>query len=204
MGIDGWRLDVADELPDVFLDELRRRVKAANKDALIIGEVWENAADKVAYGKLRNYLGGGQLDSVMNYPFKNAVLAFVLHGDDETLYNTLTEIYASYPTSVCGVLMNILGTHDTSRILTELSGEDLSGLSNAELSHHKMSDDSRRLAVKRLKLASTLQYTVYGFPSVYYGDEVGVEGGHDRSAARRTRGDSRTESFSNTTRLSEK
>ena len=179
MGIDGWRLDVADELPEVFLDELRRRVKAANRDALIIGEVWENAADKVAYGKLRNYLGGGQLDSVMNYPFRNAALAFVLHGDDETLYNTLTEIYASYPPAVCGVLMNLLGTHDTSRILTELSDEDLSGLSNAELSHHKMSDGAKRLAVKRLKLASILQYTVYGFPSVYYGDEAGVEGGHD-------------------------
>ena len=179
MGIDGLRLDVADELPDIFLDELREKVKSENPQAVIIGEVWENAADKVAYGKLRHYLCGGQLDSVMNYPFKNAALAFVLNGDDEALFNTLTEIYASYPPGVCHILMNLLGTHDTSRILTELSGEDISGLSNRELAHHRMDEDLRLVAVKRLKLASILQYTVYGFPSVYYGDEAGVEGGHD-------------------------
>lgn len=179
MGIDGWRLDVADELPDVFLDEFRSAVKQRNPKAIIIGEVWENASDKVAYGKLRRYFQGDQLDSVMNYPFKNAVLDFILHGDSRMLYNTLIDIYSSYPKKVCDNLMNIVGTHDTPRILTELSGVDTSHLSNAQLSVYTLPHKERELAVKRLMVASVIQYTVYGFPSVYYGDEAGSEGGHD-------------------------
>ncbi len=179
MGIDGWRLDVADELPDIFLDEFRSSVKGANRDAIIIGEVWENAADKIAYGKLRQYFWGNQLDSVMNYPFKNAVIDFLLNKNSTGLYNTLTDIYSSYPKAVCDNLMNLIGTHDTDRILTVLSGENLEGMSNADLSTHKMSDELYSLAVRRLKVAATLQYTVFGFPSVYYGDEAGCEGGHD-------------------------
>ena len=123
-GIAGWRLDVADELPDEFLDELRASAKEIDEEAVIIGEVWENAADKVAYGKRRRYFRGRQLDSVMNYPLKNAIVYFCMWGDGETLYNTLTEIYASYPTCVSHKLMNLLGTHDTERILTVLGRDE--------------------------------------------------------------------------------
>ena len=177
-GVDGWRLDVADELSDEFLDELRHVVKKnTQNDGLILGEVWENAVDKVAYGNRRRYLSGGQLDSVMNYPFRNAVLAFLRDGDAETFYHILTEIYASYPRTVSHSLMNLLGTHDTARILT-LLGDDGKGefLPNNTLAHLSLTAEERENALTLLKLASALQFTVFGVPSVYYGDEAGVEG----------------------------
>lgn len=180
MGIGGWRLDVADELSNDFLDILRKTVKdASNGEGIIIGEVWENAADKIAYGKRRRYFRGKQLDSVMNYPVRNGILAFVTEGDSETFYNVLTELYSSYPETVCHSLMNSLGTHDTERILSVLGDKDIFELTNAELSTHKMNSTQRKRAVTRLMVASTLQYTVFGVPSVYYGDEAGLEGGHD-------------------------
>lgn len=178
-GTSGWRLDVADELTDDFLDRLREVVKAADPDALIVGEVWENAAEKVSYGARRRYLRGRQLDSVMNYPLKNAIVGYLRSGDCTMLYNTVTEIYSSYPRAVCDCLMNILGTHDTERILTALAGRDPEGLSNDELANTRMSEEERSVAIAKLKLASVLQYTLYGFPSVFYGDEVGIEGYRD-------------------------
>ena len=177
-GIAGWRLDVADELSDEFLDELRARAKSASDgEAIIIGEVWENAADKVAYGKRRRYFRGSQLDSVMNYPVKNAIISFCQWGDEETLYNTLTEIYSSYPTCVSHKLMNIIGTHDTDRILTVL-GRDAEDelLDNSAKSTKRLSRDQLDHGVEMLKIAAALQFTVYGIPSVYYGDEIGMEG----------------------------
>ena len=177
-GVDGWRLDVADELSDEFLDELRHVVKKnTNGDGLIIGEVWENAVDKIAYGNRRRYLSGDQLDSVMNYPFRNAVFAFLRDGDAETFYHILTEIYASYPQEVSHSLMNLLGTHDTARILT-LLGDGGKGewLPNDTLAHLTLTEEERKNALTLLKLASVLQFTVFGVPSVYYGDEAGIEG----------------------------
>ncbi len=177
-GIAGWRLDVADELPDEFLDELRTSAKSASGgEAIIIGEVWENAADKVSYGKRRRYFRGRQLDSVMNYPLKNAIVYFCLWGDGETLYNTLTEIYASYPTCVSHKLMNLLGTHDTDRILTVLGrDEDDEFLENSEKATKRLSREQRAQGIEMLKIAAALQFTAYGIPSVYYGDEIGLEG----------------------------
>ncbi len=181
MGIGGWRLDVADELSDRFLDELRVSVKdASNGEAVIIGEVWENAADKIAYGYRRRYLQGKQLDSVMNYPVRNGILSFVKDGNAEALYHTLTELYASYPRCVSDALMNLLGTHDTERILTVLGSlpEELQR-PNHELAHASLSPVRKKQALKLLRMAATLQFTVFGIPSVYYGDEVGMEGYHD-------------------------
>ncbi len=180
-GISGWRLDVADELCDEFLDELRASVKAASSGgAVVIGEVWENAADKIAYGKRRRYFQGKQLDSVMNYPVRSGILAFVGEGCADLLYDVLTELYGSYPRAVSDALMNLIGTHDTERILTVLgaSPEDFDR-PNAALSTATLSPEARAMAVRRLKIASLLQFTVFGIPSLYYGDEVGVEGYHD-------------------------
>ncbi len=179
-GIGGWRLDVADELCDEFLDEFRAAVKEeSGGDAIIIGEVWENAADKVAYGERRRYLRGLQLDSVMNYPLRNGLIEFAKFGEAEGLYNVLTALYASYPREVCDSLMNIIGTHDTERILTVLGGEEDFGFSNSELADKKMTGIQREKGKKLLMMISAIQYTVYGVPSLYYGDEAGVEGYHD-------------------------
>ncbi len=181
MGISGWRLDVADELSDVFLDELRENVKSvSDSQAILIGEVWENAAEKISYGVRRRYLQGAQLDSVMNYPFRNAVLAFLQYGDAEFLADTLKAIYSTYPKCVCDCLMNLLGTHDTERILTVLGGDgDDFEEPNAVLAYKKLNGEQRKRGIARLRAAAVLQYTVYGVPSVFYGDEAGMEGYHD-------------------------
>lgn len=175
-GVDGWRLDVADELSEDFLYRLRARAKATRPDAAVIGEVWENAADKIAYGARRHYLQGGQLDSVMNYPFRDAVLAYLQSGDACALAAALCDLYRSYPRCVSDALMNLLGTHDTARIATVLGGEDTAPLQNDALAVKRMPPDVRARALTLLRLASVLQYTVFGFPSVFYGDEVGMEG----------------------------
>ena len=134
----------------------------------------------MAYGNRRRYLQGKQLDSVMNYPVRSGILAFVRDGDAEMLYHTLTELYASYPRSVSDALMNLIGTHDTERILTVL-GSDYEDYDrpNDELATSRLTPEKREKAARLLKLASTLQFTVFGIPSVYYGDEVGMEGFHD-------------------------
>lgn len=180
MGIGGWRLDVADELPDEFLYRLRECVhKNSNGEGMVIGEVWENAAVKSAYGKRRNYFHGRQLDSVMNYPLRNGIIDFVTYGIADMLYNVLVELYSSYPRCVCDSLMNILGTHDTERILTVLGDNYRPDAPNDHLAVMRMTAQEKEKAIKRLKMASILQYTVYGIPSVFYGDEAGMEGYHD-------------------------
>ena len=178
-GISGWRLDVADELSQDFLEMLRSAAKTEKNDSLIIGEVWENATDKVAYDQRRRYFRGKQLDSVMNYPVKNAVIDFVKYADAERFYNSVTDIYSSYPDCCSSVLMNILGTHDTERILTVLGGKSGDGIDNETLSTLKMTEKERTLGIKMLKIASVLQFTLPGIPSIYYGDEAGMEGYHD-------------------------
>lgn len=181
MGVLGWRLDVADELPNDFLDELRLRVKKGTSgEGVVLGEVWENAADKIAYGKRRRYFEGRQLDSVMNYPFRRGIISFVRDGDATALTGALTELWGSYPKVVCHCLMNILSTHDTERILTTLGGEADDGrFTNAELREMRMSSEEYTLARQRLMMAAAIQYTVFGVPSLFYGDEAGLEGYHD-------------------------
>ena len=117
----------------------------------------------------------------MNYPLRKAILDFVLKQDAKALADTLKEIYASYPKSVCDSLMNILGTHDTERILTVLGKQsaEVCGASGSELARKRLGDKEREAAKRKLMIAATLQYTVYGVPSLYYGDEAGLEGYRD-------------------------
>lgn len=178
-GASGWRLDVADELSDDFLDRLRISVKRENPDAILIGEIWENAATKTAYGARRRYLLGAQLDSVMNYPFRSALLSYLSGGDASFFAAELTELYATYPRAVSDCLMNLLGTHDTERILSVLGDKEQDGLSPQELAHRHLTPEKREHAKKLLRIAAAIQYTVYGIPSVFYGDEAGLEGYHD-------------------------
>ena len=177
LGVSGWRLDVADELSDGFLEALRQRVKAEDSEALIIGEVWEDASNKTAYGYRRHYFEGGQLDSVMNYPFKEAIIAYVHTGRAEPLRDTVEEICENYPKQALDCLMNILGTHDTPRILTALSGKGFA--TREERAHFSLSAEEYRQAKSKLRVASLLQFTLPGVPCIYYGDEAGVEGFED-------------------------
>lgn len=123
LGADGWRLDVADELPDEFLENLRDAAKAEKPDAVILGEVWEDASNKEAYGQRRKYFQGHQLDSVMNYPFRNAILGFLTGADAANMMEIIMNIVENYPPQVLRLLMNHIGTHDTERAITVLAGE---------------------------------------------------------------------------------
>ncbi len=178
-GIAGWRLDVADELPDDFVRSLRAALKAENQDAVLLGEVWEDASNKIAYDIRREYFLGGELDSVMNYPLKDAVISFILQRDSDNLSRVSRRLYEHYPKCVSDVLMNFLGTHDTERILTVLGGTPAGDRTNAELSTARMTEEERTLGIARLKLAYLLLATMPGIPCIYYGDEVGMEGYRD-------------------------
>ncbi len=170
-GIAGWRLDVADELPDEFLYALGKRSKVT-----LIGEVWENAARKYAYGNRRRYLLGGQLDGVTNYPIRRAVIDYVMSGNNSALRKTVRELINDYPQKAFLSMMNVLGTHDTERILTALSC-DKTPQSKAQKANYVQSDIPS--AVKRLKIASLIQFFLPGVPCVYYGDEAGLYGHED-------------------------
>ena len=120
-GADGFRLDVVDELPDEFVLLLKRRIREIKPDALLMGEVWEDASNKEAYGHRRRYFVDGELDSVMNYPFRTAIMNFVRKMDGgEQLKNTVMSIAENYPPQVLSCCMTLLGSHDTPRILTAL------------------------------------------------------------------------------------
>ena len=178
-GLSGWRLDVADELPDEFLENIRKAVKEENPDAFILGEVWEDATTKISYGHRRKFLLGAQLDSVMNYPFAKAIVKFIQSGDADSLNETVGEICENYPKQSLNLLMNHIGTHDTARILTLLANPDENLGTREEQAHIKIDPTQLKIAKARLKAAAVLQYTLPGVPSLYYGDEAGITGGAD-------------------------
>jgi cyclomaltodextrinase / maltogenic alpha-amylase / neopullulanase len=159
-GAYGWRLDVADELPDEFISILKSRIKEINKDSVLIGEVWEDASNKVSYEVKRKYFFGDELDSVTNYPFRDTTIQF-LKGNisSEQFKRRLMSLKENYPEENFFASMNLLGTHDTERILTMFGENDN--------------------AVKLLKLAVAIQMCLPGVPLIYYGDEAGLVGGRD-------------------------
>lgn len=178
-GVRGWRLDVADELPDIFLDEFRKAVKEENKDALVLGEVWEDASNKFAYGQRRHYFRGDELDSVMNYPFAEAIISYVRSGRVEGFTSKIMNILENYPKCVVDVLMNHIGTHDTMRAITALAGESCDYRDRQWQSTHELSESQYQKGVKLLKIAAAIQYMLPGVPSLYYGDEAGMQGYKD-------------------------
>lgn len=157
LGASGWRLDVADELPDEFIQMIKHKMKSTKEESVLIGEVWEDASNKVSYSKKRKYLLGNELDSVTNYPYKNIILDF-LNGyiTSKDFYKVIMSIKENYPTENFYANMNLLGNHDTERILTALNEN-----------------------IKRLKLAICIQMTLPGVPLIYYGDEAGLLGHKD-------------------------
>ncbi len=178
LGADGFRLDVVDELPDEFVRKLKKRLRVLKPDALLLGEVWEDASNKRAYGVSRRYFVDGELDSVMNYPWRKGIVAFVRGEDDgSALGEGIMRLAENYPPEVLACVMNLLSTHDTMRILTVLGGEYHA--SKAEWATARLSPEARALAVRRLHTAAFLQFMLPGMASIYYGDEVGMEGGAD-------------------------
>ena len=157
MGVKGWRLDVADELPTKFIQELKKEVKKNNDESIVIGEVWEDASNKISYGERRTYLLGDQLDSVLGYPFRDNLVDF-LNGEKTSwqLNDFFMTIKENYPSEAFKSNLNLLSSHDIVRIKTALkSDKDL------------------------LKLAILTQMSFEGVPYIYYGDEAGLEGGKD-------------------------
>ena len=178
-GASGWRLDVADELPDAFLDSLRRSVKAQDPEAVVLGEVWEDASCKTAYGERRRYLLGDQLDSVMNYPFRDAILGFLTGKDTAAMMGIVEDVLENYPPQVIRLLMNHIGTHDTERAMTVLGGITGEGHDREWQEKQRLTPEGYRQARQLLCLASLMQFTLPGIPCIYYGDEAGMQGCKD-------------------------
>lgn len=177
LGADGYRLDVADELPDEFIIALQRKVKSVNKDAVIIGEVWEDASNKISYGVRKKYFTHCKLDSVMNYPLRTAVLEFVkTNGMAAALSEVVETLKENYPRNVFLSLMNSLSTHDTLRAVTYFDAErlDLTKEEQADYIHKDIEASKEKFI-----LATAIMYFLPGCPTVYYGDEVGATGFYD-------------------------
>ncbi len=175
-GIKGFRLDVADELPDEFLDNIRKAIKADSKENFLLGEVWEDATNKISYDARRRFLRGSQLDTVMNYPFSNAIINYLEGGNSRVLIDTVLEILENYPAQSIKLLMNHIGTHDTPRILTLLGKGGVESTDREWQSLQSLSDEEYKKGSSLLKVGALIQYSLPGVPSLYYGDEVGMQG----------------------------
>jgi len=181
LGSSGWRLDVADELPDDVLSLIRSNVKAENSETLVLGEVWEDAVTKCGGEGPRNYILGHSLDSVMNYPLRTNILEF-LHGriDSCDLCCFLESQKLNYPEPAYYSLMNLLGTHDVERIKTNLTYDfDVNSLSRDQQAQLQYDTLDMTHAEELEKLAVAIQFMVPGVPSIYYGDECGMTGARD-------------------------
>ena len=179
-GADGWRLDVADELPDDFVHGIHAAARQAKPDAVVIGEVWEDGSNKIAYGVRRRHILGGHCDGLMNYPFRNALLSFLLGDDAFHFKQAMETIRENYPPFAWRSAMNFLGTHDTPRILTLLGvGGDGKDHSKDWRAAFRMSDEQYQRGRARLRLGALVLFAFPGSPTIYYGDEAGLEGFED-------------------------
>lgn len=180
LGASGWRLDVADELPDWFIQKLNAAAKQERPDGLVLGEVWEDASNKIAYDERRRYFQGGELDSVMNYPLRDAILGFLAGDSAEHFAEHIETLRENYPRDIFYNLMNIIGTHDTARILSMLGGEpDIWEKDRDYRAVHQLPPGVLEGARRRLRIAAILQFTMPGSPCIYYGDEAGLQGYED-------------------------
>ncbi|MDD4316241.1 MAG: glycoside hydrolase family 13 protein [Clostridia bacterium] len=178
-GVAGWRLDVVDELSTPFIEKIHAAIKDECSDALVIGEVWEDASTKYSYGEERGYFRGGQLDGVMNYPFKKAVHDYVLFPDASLFIERVTSICENYPTMSLNTCMTLLGSHDTVRVINSLSKANVKDTTKEQRKAYRLSRAEYDKGKKRLLLASCLQYFLPGLPTIYYGDETGMQGFED-------------------------
>ena len=177
-GADGWRLDVADELPDDFIAGIRRAMDGTKPGCLLLGEVWEDGSNKIAYSQRRKYLLGGETHCLMNYPFRTAALCYLRGGDAADFRESMETIRENYPAPAFQSAMNFLGTHDTPRVLS-LLGEGQTPADKAERAAFRLRPEEERLGKERWKLASALLYAFPGSPMLFYGDEAGLQGLED-------------------------
>ena len=166
LGVAGVRLDVVDEINDKFVKKISNKVKEFGKDNVIMGEVWEDAATKIAYSSRRKYFSSNELNSVMNYPIKETVLEYIFTGNSNNLNSTIRMLENNYPKVVRDNLMNFLTTHDTKRVFSEIL---------------KANNNNEKLATKLYKIATALIFTLPGVPSIFYGDEYGMQDNDDSS-----------------------
>ena len=177
-GADGWRLDVADELPDDFIEEIRAAMEQEKPDSFLLGEVWEDGSNKIAYSQRRRYLLGRQVHGLMNYPFRTALLNWLAGGDAAVFRDSMETIRENYPPFAFYGAMNFLGTHDTARILTLLGAEG-TPKTKAERAAYRLSPTELARGLAKLRLAGMLLYSFPGSPTLFYGDEAGVQGFED-------------------------
>ncbi len=179
MEIRGFRLDVADELSDEFIAKIKATLESEIENSILYGEVWEDASNKIAYDVRKKYYLGKELDGVMNYPARRAIISFLRSGETAELNYLFHEVIPNAPKRIRDAQMNLLGTHDTERIITVLGGEDSGGKSNDYLLSARLNENEKKLAKERLYMAYAISATLPGIPSVFYGDEAGLEGYSD-------------------------
>ena len=177
-GADGWRLDVADELPDDFIAAIRDAIQAEKPNGYLLGEVWEDGSNKIAYSRRRRYLLGRETHGLMNYPFRTALLAWLGGGDAAAFRDDMETIRENYPPAAFYGAMNFLGTHDTPRILT-LLGVEQTPEDKGQRAAYRLSPAELARGQKKLRLAAMLLYSFPGSPTLYYGDEAGMQGFED-------------------------
>ena len=180
MGIYGFRLDVADELSDSFIAKIKSRLCKNDESAILYGEVWEDASNKIAYNTRKHYYLGDELDGVMNYPLRTGIIDFLKNKDKSKLEYALYDCIFNAPKRISDMQMNLLGTHDTERIISVLGdNEHWENMSNDVLAHRRLGEKERLAAINLLKMAYTILATVPGIPTIFYGDEAGLEGYRD-------------------------
>ena len=180
-GIAGWRLDVIDELPATFSQAFFKELKHTNPDAVMIGEVWEDCSHKIAYGVAREYLCGQEMDSAMNYPFRQDVFDFLLcRADAADVARRLRSLRENYPRENYYAMMNLIGSHDRARAITILGEAPFyDQMPAVEQAKFRMTTEQYNLGTARLLMAVAWQMTYPGVPSIYYGDEIGMQGFKD-------------------------
>ena len=179
-GTSGYRLDVSDELPDSFLREIRKVVKEySGSDAVIMGEVWEDASCKISYGSYRDFLLGNTHDSVMGYTFRDSVIGYLAGTSSaESMHERLETFRENYPSQAFYCIMNLLSSHDVPRALTSIRGEADPG-DRASQQTLFLDENRREEGFALMRLAIVLQMCYVGNPCIYYGDEIGMEGYRD-------------------------